>query len=144
MHIASKRVVDYCVLYGIDTLVCGLNKTWKQESNMNKQNNQKFVSIPYDMFIKQLAYKCENNSIRFITTEESYTSGTSFLDGEEPCKENYNKSRRVHRGLFISNGGIKINADVNGSYQIMRKVFPDAFANGIEGVCLHPMTMKIA
>lgn len=96
------------------------------------------------MFIKQLAYKCENNSIRFITTEESYTSGTSFLDGEEPCKENYNKSRRVHRGLFISNGGIKINADVNGSYQIMRKVFPDAFANGIEGVCLHPMTMKIA
>lgn len=144
MHIASKRVVDYCVLYGIDTLVCGLNKTWKQESNMNKQNNQNFVSIPYDMFIKQLAYKCENNSIRFITTEESYTSGTSFLDGEEPCKENYNKSRRVHRGLFISNGGIKINADVNGSYQIMRKVFPDAFANGIEGVCLHPMTMKIA
>jgi transposase, IS605 OrfB family, central region len=144
MHKVSKYVVDYCVLYGIDTLVCGYNAGWKQESDMSKKVNQKFVSIPFEMFVNQLAYKCENNGIRFITTDESYTSGTSFLDYEEPIKANYNKNRRIHRGLFKSNTGTLINADVNGSYQIMKKVFPNAFADGIEGVGLHPLSMKIA
>ena len=92
------------------------------------------------MLIKQLAYKCENVGIRFIETEESYTSGTSFLDGELPCKENYNKSRRIKRGLFQSEQGL-INSDVNGSLQIIRKVFPDAFSYGIE-VCLTPTVIN--
>ena len=50
---------------------------------------------------------------------------------------------RVKRGLFISNHGTKINADVNGAYQIMKKVFPKAFADGIEGVALHPVRVSI-
>lgn len=81
--------------------------------------------------------------ILFKTPEESFTSGTSFLDGEEPIKENYDKSRRVYRGLFVSNNGTKINADVNGSYQITKKVFPNAYSNGIVGVGLHPTVVTI-
>ena len=65
-------------------------------------------------------------------------------DYREPIKENYNKERRIYRGLFISNREIKINADVNGSYQIMKKVFPKAFADGIKGVALHPIRVNIA
>ena len=140
MHCISKKVVDYCILYNIDTLIVGHNKNWKQE-NIGMQN---FTYIPFDMFINMLAYKCENNGIRFIRTEESYTSGTSFLDEEEPIKDNYNKSRRVYRGLFISDSGKKINADVNGAYQILKKVIPDAFSEGIEGAGLHPTTIKVA
>lgn len=109
-----------------------------------RKENQNFVAIPYELFTKMLTYKCENVGIRFILTEESYTSGTSFIDGEVPTKENYDKSRRKKRGLFVSNDGYVINADVNGSYQIMKKVFPDAFANGIEGVGWHPLTTKVA
>jgi len=144
MHVASKTVIDYCVQNNIDTLLCGYNPEWKQETNMHKKENQKFVAIPYEMFVNQLAYKCENVGVRFILTEESYTSGTSFLDGEAPIKDNYDKSRRKKRGLFVSNNGYVINADVNGSYQIMKKVFPDAFADGVEGAGWHPLSMKIA
>lgn len=144
MHKASKDVVNYCILYNIDTLVCGYNKAWKQSSVMNKKVNQGFVGIPYDMFINQLKYKCENNGIRFVTVDEAYTSGTSFLDGEEPTKENYDRSRRINRGLFRNKNGVLINADVNGSYQILKKAFPDAFADGIEGVGLHPSLTKVA
>jgi len=144
IHKVSKTVLDYCAENQIDTLICGYNKCWKQESEMSRKVNQKFVSIPYEMFIRQLEYKCENVGIRFILTEESYTSGTSFIDGELPCKENYDKSRRIHRGLFQSDSGRLINADVNGSYQIMMKVFPNAFSEGIEGVGCHPLSMKIA
>lgn len=38
-----------------------------------------------------------------------------------PVKENYNKSRRIKRGLFKTSDGSFINVDVNGSYQIMKK-----------------------
>ena len=90
-----------------------------------------------------IRYKAEEYGVAVIETEESYTSGTSFIDNEEPVKSNYNKTRRVKRGLFISNKGIQINADVNGAYQIMKKVFPKAFADGIEGVALHPVRVSI-
>ena len=140
---ATKIVIDFCKENNIDTLVCGYNSGWKQESDMNKKTNQKFISIPHESIVYRLKYKCENEGIVFKTPEESFTSGTSFLDGEEPIKENYDKSRRVHRGLFVSNNGIKINADVNGSYQITKKVFPNAYSNGIVGVGLHPTVVNI-
>jgi putative transposase len=141
-HHASKTVIEYCKTLDIDTVVIGLNKTWKQECKLNDKATQQFVFLPYDTFIKQVQYKCENNNIKVIMTEESYTSGTSFLDNEEPIKENYNKSRRIKRGLFQSNNGNLINSDINGSLQIMKKVFPNAFADGIKG-SLVPIILNV-
>lgn len=141
MHTASKRIVEWCVSNEIDTLVCGMNKEWKQDCKIGKATTQKFVYIPYDLFVKQLGYKCQNYGIRFLITEESYTSGTSFLDGEVPCKENYDKSRRKHRGLFQAQDKV-INADVNGSLQIIMKVVPNAFGYGIEGYDFNPVIIS--
>lgn len=59
-----------------------------------------------------IQYKGQEASINVILTEEFYTSGISYLDKEMPVKQNYDKSRRVSRGLFVSNDGIKINADI--------------------------------
>lgn len=143
IHKSTRKVVNFCKDNDIDTLVCGYNSGWKSESNMGKATNQKFVNIPHSSIIQQLTYKCENEGILFKTVEESYTSGTSFLDGELPIEDNYNKSRRVHRGLFMTEGGREINADVNGSYQIMKKAFPNAFADGIVGVGLHPSIVNL-
>lgn len=143
IHKASRFVVDYCRNNEINTIIIGNNKNWKQNSKMSKKVNQNFISIPYCSFIQKVQYKAEEFGIKVIVTEESYTSGTSFLDDELPIKENYNKSRRKHRGLFVSNNGTKINADVNGSYQIIKKVFPKAFADRIEGVELHPFKVNL-
>jgi len=142
IHHASTYIVKYCKVNDIDTLVCGLNKTWKQECKLSKIPSQNFHFIPYDMLIKQLEYKCQENGINFFMTDESYTSGTSFLDNELPIKQNYNKKRRIKRGLFKSNTGKLINSDVNSSLQIIRKVFPDAFSYGIQG-CLTPTVINI-
>lgn len=144
MHKVSKEIVNYCVGLNIDTIVIGINKTWKQESKISKNINQTFIQIPYDILIHKITYKAENVGIKVITTEESYTSGTSFLDNELPIKENYNKSRRVKRGLFKSNEGRLINSDVNGAYQIMKKVFSNAF-DGYEilGLDLTPVVMSV-
>jgi len=144
MHKASRYVIEYAVSIGASTIVIGNNKEWKQESKLSKVVNQTFIGIPQKRFIEMIQYKAQDIGLNVILQEESYTSGTSFLDKEEPIKANYNKSRRVTRGLFVSNKGIKINADVNGSYQILMKVFPNAFAEGVEGVALHPVRVNVA
>jgi putative transposase len=86
-----------------------------------------------------------------IITEESYTSVASFLDGDAvpvygtPEAKNASFSgKRVRRGLYKSGTGIKLNADINGSYNIMRKVVQDAFGNGIKGVVVHPVKVTLA
>jgi len=143
MHCSSRYIIDYCLQNDIDTIVIGKNDRWKQLSKMGKKNNQNFEYIPYEKFISKLKYKCENQGINFMQTEESYTSGTSYLDHELPIKENYDKTRRKKRGLFVSNDGIKINADLNGSYQIIKKVFPNAFEQWDRGCSLHPVRINI-
>jgi len=144
LHKVSRFVVNWCKEHDIDTIVIGYNQNWKQEIELGKVINQNFVNIPYYQFLQMLKYKCEEESINLIVIKESYTSGCSFLDNEEICKDNYNKRRRIARGLFKSNNGILINADVNGAYNIVKKVFPDAFAEGIEGVGLHPVRLNVA
>ena len=143
LHCASKSVIEYCLGLDIHTIVIGLNKTWKQECKLNKIVNQGFIQLPYDEFINKIKYKAQNEGIEVIVHEEGYTSGTSFLDCELPIKQKYDKSRRIHRGMFKSNNGILINSDVNGSYQIIIKVFPKAFADGIEDVGLHPIRVNV-
>ncbi|MDQ0245750.1 transposase [Bacillus fengqiuensis] len=44
---------------------------------------------------------------------------------------------------FKSKNKTMINADCNGSYNILRKAFPEAFSGGIEGVGLHPMRVNV-
>lgn len=142
MHHVSKYVIDYCIANDINTVIVGLNETWKQNIELGKRTNQNFVFIPYNLFIKQLQYKCEDNGMIFITTEEGYTSGTSALDDELPIKRNYDKSRRIERGLFRSNKGILINSDVNGSLQIAKKVNPNIYKEYGLGECLNPIVIK--
>lgn len=141
MHNASRYIVNWCVKYNIDTIVVGKNDGWKQNVRLCKSSNQNFVGIPYEMLIRQIQYKAEEQGIKVVLTEESYTSGTSFLDSEIPCKENYNYSRRIKRGLFQASSTL-INSDVNGSLQIMKKAFPNSFGYGIEGN-LTPLVINV-
>jgi putative transposase len=148
LHTASQRIIDLLVTEGIGTLVIGKNPNWKQEANMGRRNNQNFVSVPHARFIEMLTYKAELVGIRVIVTEESYTSKASFLDAdplpifdpEQPTPAF--SGRRVKRGLYRAADGRHINADVNGAYNIIRKVAPDAFAltrgQGSRGCVVHP------
>lgn len=143
MNRASRYIIENCLSAGITTIVVGKNGGWKQNSSLGKVNNQKFVQIPYNLFIQKLTYKAQEVGIQVILTEESYTSGTSFLDDELPIKENYNRNRRVKRGLFKSNDGRLINADVNGAYQIMKKVFRDVNRPADIGLVLNPLRVTL-
>ena len=141
LHKASRYIINWCLSNNIDAIIIGQNKGWKQEVNLKSQTNQNFTQIPFAKFIQMIQYKAEEKCIAVILTEESYTSGTSFIDNEEPIKEFYNKSRRKYRGMFKSDKGILINADLNGAYQIMKKVVPIKWNSGC---ALQPFVVNIA
>lgn len=129
-HKAAKKIIQELVNREIDTLVVGQNKGWKQNCGLGKKNNQNFVQIPFSRFINMLQYLCEWNGIKFIAREESYTSKASFLDTdyipsfEEGNKEVSFSGKRISRGLYKTGNRI-INADINASFNILRKEFPD-------------------
>ncbi len=140
LHTTSRTVVNLLKVSDIGTLVIGKNDNWKQNINIGKKNNQSFTQIPHARLIDQIIYKCQLAGIKVIVTEESYTSKTSAIDLEAPTKHSVYLGKRVKRGLFKSSNGIKINADVNGSLQILRKVFPNAFtAEGIASAAVAPV-----
>lgn len=116
MHKISKSIIDQLLENNISTLFVGHNVNQKQKSKLKD-----FVALPIFRLIQLLKYKCELNGIKLVEINEAYTSGTSFIDNEYPNKINYNKHRRVKRGLFKTNKGQFINSDVNAAYQIMRK-----------------------
>ena len=131
---ASRNVVDYCTENHVTTIVIGENKRWKQNCNLSSITNQNFVQIQFDHFKNMIQYKAESVGISVRFTEESYTSGTSFLDHELPIKEYYNNSRRKFRGLFKTEKGICVNADWNGAWQIARKLYPSLFNSNIPSI----------
>ena len=119
-HKASRYIINQAVSNDIRTIIVGHNKNWKQEVNIGKVNNQKFVQIPFDKLIHQLKYKGKLEGINVIEIEEGYTSKCSFIDNEPIEKHDEYLGRRVHRGLFQSSKSL-LNADVNGSLNIIRK-----------------------
>lgn len=151
MHKASRQVVNQLVSNGVGILIIGKNDGWKQDTNMGAVNNQKFMGIPHEKFIRMLNYKCEIAGISVILQEESYTSKASFLDldkipvhGKKDAEEARFSGYRKHRGLYVRKDGKgSINADVNGSYNILRKCKPKAFTEGVSGLVVAPFIIKM-
>jgi transposase, IS605 orfB family len=120
LHKLSRAIINDLSHRGVSTVIVGKNTGQKIG---NKLKN--FVQVPLFRLISMIKYKAELAGITFIHVNESYTSGTSFLDNELPTNEYYNKSRRQSRGLFLSNDSKRINADVNASFQIMKKIYKE-------------------
>ena len=128
LHKISREIINDLSHRGVSTVIVGKNTGQKIN---NKLKN--FVQVPLFRLINMIKYKAELAGITFIQVNESYTSGTSFLDNELPTKEYYDKSRRKYRGLFLSNNSKRINADVNASFQIMKKVYREfTYTNSVK------------
>lgn len=126
-HKASYRIVQIALNENIKTIIIGQNKEWKQQIHIGKRNNQSFVHIPHSLLISMIEYKAARNGINVIVTEESYTSKASFLDDDVPtygeCSNKIQFSgKRIQRGLYRTERGLLINADVNGAANILKKV----------------------
>lgn len=156
LHAASKSMIDFLVQEGVGTIIVGKNPLWKQEAGMGKRNNQNFVQIPHAKFIDMLTYKAALVGIQVEVQEESYTSKASFLDldpiptykPDDDTEYTFSGKRIGRRSrLYRAKDGKIICADVNGSYNILRKCKPDAFAHvdaeGIAAYVVQPLRLAI-
>jgi putative transposase len=155
LHAASKRIIDFLVKEGVGTIIVGKNPLWKQEAGMGKRNNQNFVQITHARFIDMLTYKASLVGIQVEMQEESYTSQASFLDldpiptykPDDDTEYTFSGKRIGRRNrLYRTKDGKIICADVNGSYNILRKRRPDAFskAKGVAGYVVHPVRLAVS
>ncbi|MBA7648550.1 IS607 family transposase ISTvo1 [subsurface metagenome] len=141
-HRISRLIIDYCIENNLGTIIIGYNHGWKQNINIGKKNNQKFVQIPFLRLINQVKYKSELIGITVITINENHTSKCSFLDNEEIRHHKKYVGKRISRGLFRTSNGTLINADVNAGYNIMKKVFPNSVKDDrIEAFGLMPQVI---
>jgi putative transposase len=144
LHVASRRIIDVLAKHRIGTLIIGKNDGWKQHVCLGKRTNQAFVFLPHGRFIKMLTYKAQLVGIQVILTEESHTSKCSFLDAEPVGHHDRYVGKRVKRGLFVTATGRRVNADVNGAYNMIAKVVPNAVSrNGRGGVVVHPVRLAL-
>ena len=140
IHQLSRKLINQLSQLGVKNIIYGKNVNFKKEINLGKVNNQNFVNIPFNQIIEKLKYKALLAGINFITVEESYTSKTSFLDEEKLHSYKNNKPKkgyaflgnRFARSLFKSKKGYVIHADVNASFNIIRKVTGDIIYNFVD------------
>ena len=119
-------------------IVHGWNEGIKNNSKMSKKVNQEFVTIPNSAIKYRIEQLAIQYGIEFITTEESYTSVSSFLDndplptyGETPVRKHEFSGKRgakikgklnnLGRGGYLTAKGFKINSDCNGAASIIKK-----------------------
>jgi len=145
-HHVSKLVVDLCVKHGIGRLIIGKNNGWKQNINLGKKTNQAFCSVPVYLLLEKIKYKAAIAGIDVTFTEESYTSKASFYDRDPLPK--YGDAvpefsgKRKCRGLYVSKDGFAVNADVNGSLNIGRKVIPEFLGIGDRSLAARPVVIN--
>jgi len=151
MNKTARHIINFCIDNHIGTLVIGYNPDWKRTINIGKVNNQNFVQIPHGTLRLKIQSLCERYGIDYIEQEESYTSKASFLDGDEiPTwtgeQKNYKFSgQRVHRGLYQTADGRKINADINGAANILRKSKQKFdFEQLYKGALASPLRIRLA
>ena len=143
LHCTSKAIIDELVSHQIGKLIIGWNRDFKDSINLGKVNNQKFVNIPHKKLIEQLKYKGLLAGIEAIETEESYTSKCSALDLEPIQKHPNYLGKRIKRGLFKTSNSQLINADLNGSLNIGRKVVGNDFIiSSYSGCVVQPVRIR--
>ena len=130
-HKISRSIIDFCMEHQCGTLILGVNLLWKQKSNMNKINNQNFVSMPITLLRTMITYKALNAGIRIIEQEESYTSKADLIANDRiptygvDDKDASFSGKRIKRGLYRCSNGMILNADCHAAANIMRKAIPD-------------------
>jgi len=120
LHQASRTILKLAKVHQVGSIVIGDMQGIKQNSPLKT-----FVQLPLHRLVEMITYKAELEGISVIEQEERYTSGVSAFDLEPINKKHYNKARRIKRGLFRTESGLLVNADINGSLNILRKHMKD-------------------
>lgn len=154
---SARFVINWCLEHEIGTVIFGWNERHKDGIDIGKKNNQEFVQIPTARLKNRIAQLCVSYGIKFVETEESYTSKSSFFDldalpvfGEKSERVAFSGKRgkkikgkkdNLGRGGYRTAQGHFLNSDAHGAANIARKVALQlglSLAEVVKGALTHP------
>lgn len=166
-HKTAKHFLTWCVDNRIDTIVMGMNRFWKQECDIESDSaRQNFdtTAIQHAQGIYQIPCRSKRYSLYragrklyfkgFLRRQRLYpvygkdddAASFSGIHGPKHYRGMHKKSG--FHGIYQTKDGSFLNSDLNGSANILRKAFPDAFQMepDFEKVCIikHPDLEKAA
>jgi len=174
-HKASRFIIERCLNSGTKNLAIGYNSGWKkdllntEDKKMGFKQRQNFAYIPFLKLIEMIQYKAELVGINVSIIRESHTSKCSAVDFESIehhdeymgirgiSRKGKNKKKLIEndkpefkrykaRGLFRTKDGYIIHSDVNASYNIGRRAFPELFNErilSIRAMLKSPISVRI-
>jgi len=132
IHTVTKEVVKEANKNKIGTIVVGDIKNIRKGKRWNKKSNQKLHSWGFTKLISRITYKAKLSGIRVVKISERDTSKTCSVCGM------VKKSNRKHRGLYRCKCGNRMNADVNGARNILRKYLQEHNSSRSIGSVVEP------
>lgn len=118
-------------------------KVLKKGICLLSMSNTKIPTLPKEIIKARIVPKIQG--IKVIITEEFYTSPSSALNGDTLPKYGNKKpefkEKRMAGGLYKTGNIRLLNADINGSFNMMKKVIPDVFDQGIKGLPFNPVVL---
>jgi len=89
--------------------------------------------------IDNLSWQSKN-----LYNSANYLIRQNFIYGQTTEKPVFS-GKRISRALYRTDKGILVQSDVMGSYNILRKAFPNAFNRyGIERCVVHPRRINLS
>ena len=138
-HKITHDIVQTCRKNKTDVIVIGQNKGIKNNKSIGTELNRDFHNIAHARLMSLIKYKAQEYGIAVITTEESYTSLSSFVDNDElntydgksSAKVEYSGIRSTeNRHWFVRQNdagklcnSLRVHADINAAFNIIRKLF---------------------
>ena len=121
LHKVSRKIVNLAKDKKVKTIVIAHNKDWTRQTNIGATNNRKMSSFGLVDLIHKITYKAKLLGIKVVEQEESYTSKCDFLANEDIRYHKKYSGVRSNRSCFVSSTGKKIHADINASFNIIKK-----------------------
>ena len=123
---AALVVLQFCKENRVSKVLIGQGDTTSKERRQMRLSKL-WPDFPLAQFAQRVIDLCRRAGIDAQIIDESFTSKASFLDND-PIPWRYSKGphqfsgTRRCRGLYVSKiTGVKINADVNGAFNLLRK-----------------------
>jgi len=142
LHTVTKRVVEEARKNNVGTIVVSdIKNIRKDEEGKGKdwgnRNNQKLHSWGFAKLIFQITYKARLSGIRVVKVSERDTSKTCHVCGQ------VRKANRRHRGLYVCKAcGNRVNVDVNGAANILKRYLQESKISRSIGVVDTPLTWR--
>lgn len=125
---AAKLFIERCLANNVGIVGFGWNSGFKDAIKLGRKSNQSFTQLPLAKLRDAIKNLCILNNILFYEIDESYSSKSSFLDGDllplygaKPISYKFS-GRRIRRGLYKSQFGICVNADIHGAVNLIRRL----------------------